>query len=393
MYKSKWPTFSDEMINNVTNVLKSGKVNQWTGTKVFDFEKKFSKYFDVKHSIAVFNGSVAIALCLKTLGLGIGDDVIVTARTFIASASEINICGCTPIFADCDYNSQNVTLNTIKSVVTKKTRAVILVHLAGWPCEMEEIVDWCHSNNIFVIEDCAQSHGAKYNNKYLGTFGDINAWSFCQDKIITTGGEGGMITTNNTDYYLKARSFKDHGKNYEKMLVPSPPGLFKWVHDTIGTNLRMTEMQASIGIDALDSLDSWVSARRLNAEIFNSTFNNLPLVRLTLPDEKIYHAYYKYYFFIRPEYLASEITRNDLIVKINEMGIPCFQGTCGEVYKEKAYDLDLNLPITKELSETSIMLLVDPTFEANVIKIIADKIRTVLINVSKNEIFLDDQTQ
>lgn len=392
MYKSKWPVFSDKMIENVTNVLKSGKVNQWTGTKVFDFEKKFSKYFGVDHSIAVFNGSVAIALCLKALGLGPNDDVIVTARTFIASASEINMCGCTPVFADVDYSSQNITLDTIKSSVTSKTRAVLLVHLAGWPCEVEEIVEWCHSNNIYVIEDCAQSHGAKYNNKYLGTFGDINAWSFCQDKIITTGGEGGMVTTNNTNLYLKAWSFKDHGKNYKKIFNQTSTsnhsaGLFRWVHDSLGTNWRMTEMQASIGIDALDNLDDWVDARRRNAQIFNNIFKNLPVVRLTIPNEKSYHSYYKYYFFINREYLNEGITRDDLIFKINEIEIPCFQGTCGEVYKEKAYNIDLSLPITKELSETSIMLLVDPTFEADVVLEIANKIKNILVNTSKMIIY------
>jgi hypothetical protein len=387
MYKSKWPVFSDEMIQNVSNVLKSGKVNQWTGNKVFDFEKKFCKYFNVKHSVAVFNGSVAIALCLKTLGLKVGDEVIVTARTFIASASEINMCGCTPIFADVDYTSQNITLETIRKVVTINTKAVILVHLAGWPCDVEEIVDWCHANNIYVIEDCAQSHGAKYNERYLGTFGDINAWSFCQDKIITTGGEGGMVTTNNTQLYLKAWSFKDHGKNYDKIfnqipVQPPNPGMFRWVHDSLGTNWRMTEMQASIGLDALDNLEEWINIRRHNAQIFNNTFENLPIVRLTIPSKKCYHAYYKYYCFVRPQYLKDGITRNDLIAKINEMGIPCLQGTCGEVYKEKAYSLDLNLTITKELSETSLMLLVDPTFNSATINEIAQKIRALLIDLS-----------
>lgn len=379
MYESNWPTFSDTMINNVVSVLKSGKVNQWTGTKVVNFEKKFSQYFSIKHSIAVFNGSVAIELCLKAIDLQINDEVIVTPRTFIASASSINICGGKPIFVDVDRNSQNITLDNIKNAVTEKTKAVILVHLAGWPCDVEEIVKWCHSKNIYVIEDCAQSHGAKYNGKYLGTFGDINAWSFCQDKIITTGGEGGMITTNNTDLYLKAWSFKDHGKNYDKIFNgKSAPGFFKWVHDSLGTNWRMTEMQASIGIDALDCLEEWINIRRKNASIFNDVLKDIPLIHLTIPDDKYYHAYYKYYCFINPEFLGEGLTRNDIITKINELQIPCFQGTCGEVYKEKAYDMDLNLPITKELSDTALMFLVDPSYSQETIKEIATKIKNIL---------------
>ncbi|XWV26190.1 aminotransferase [Tupanvirus soda lake] len=385
MYKSKWPVFSEKMIENVTSVLKSGKVNQWTGSKVFEFEKKFSQYFGIKHSIAVFNGSVAIELCIKAINLQIGDEVIVTPRTFIASASSINMCGGIPVFVDVDANSQNITLENIQKAVTVKTKAVILVHLAGWPCEVEEIVDWCHSKNIYVIEDCAQSHGAKYNGKYLGSFGDINAWSFCQDKIITTGGEGGMVTTNNAELYYKAWSFKDHGKNYDKIFNQSgTPGLFRWVHDSLGTNWRMTEMQASIGIDALECLDEWINMRRENASIFNNILKEVPLVRLTIPNEKYYHSYYKYYCFIKPELLKEGVTRNNIITKLNEMQIPCFQGTCGEVYKEKAYDMNLNLPITKTLSETSIMFLVDPTYSKEKIIEIANLVKNVLTDASIN---------
>lgn len=384
MYKSKWPIFSDNMIENVSHILRSGKVNQWTGTKVFEFEKKFSEYFDVKHSVAVFNGSVAIELCLKAIDLQIDDEVIVTPRTFIASASSINMCGGIPIFVDVDVNSQNITLDNIKKAVNKKTKAVILVHLAGWPCEIDEIVDWCHSKNIYVIEDCAQSHGAKYNGKYLGSFGDINAWSFCQDKIITTGGEGGMITTNNANLYKKAWSFKDHGKNYDKMFNhKSTPGFFKLVHDSLGTNWRMTEMQASIGLDALDNLDQWINTRRKYASIFNDTFKNIPLIRLTIPADKCFHAYYKYYCYIKPEFLKYGVTRNDIITKLISMQIPCFQGTCGEIYKEKAYGLELNLPTTKFLTDTSLMFLVDPSYTEDTIKEIANLIKSILLDCTK----------
>lgn len=387
MYKSKWPTYNDKMIDNVVKILKSGKVNQWTGSKVYEFEKKFSEYFGIDHSIAIFNGTVALELCLKAIDLKNEDEVIVSSRTFIASAFCINTCKGIPVFVDVDKNSQNITLFNIKKAVTDKTKAVILVHLAGWPCELEEIVNWCHSQNIFIIEDCAQAHGAKYNNKYVGTWGDINAWSFCQDKIISTGGEGGMVTTNNHQLFLKAWSYKDHGKNYEKTIgaISSPvkSGIFRWVHDSIGTNWRMTEIQASIGIDSLDNLQEWIEIRRNNSKIFNEILKDCKLIRIAIPDDKYYHSYYKYYCFIKPKFLKENYSRDDIIVELNTKGIPCFQGTCGEIYLEKAYDLNLNLPITKSLSETSLMFLVDPTYTSTTIREIALKIKEVLINYTK----------
>ena len=379
MYKSKWPFFTENMIENVTNVLKSGKVNQWTGEKVKDFEKKFSEYFGIKYSVAVFNGSVALELCLKVLDIKKDDEVIVTPRTFIASASSINICNGTPIFVDVDPDSQNITLENIKKKVNEKTKAVILVHLAGWPCDLEEIIEWCHSKNIYVIEDCAQAHGAKYKGKYVGTMGDINAWSFCQDKIMTTGGEGGMVTTNNYEFFKKAWSYKDHGKNYDKVFNTSTMGFFKFIHDSLGTNWRMTEMQASIGIDALNHLEEWIKKRRDNANIFNETLKDLKLIRLTIPDEKYYHSYYKYYCFVKEEFLKPEYSRNDIIIELNKIGIPCFQGTCGEVYLEKVYDNNLNLEVTKKLSKTSLMFMVDPSYDIKIIKEMSIIVKNTLL--------------
>lgn len=381
MYKSNWPVFSDAMISNVVDTLKSGKVNQWTGSKVFQFQKNFSEYFGVEHSIAVFNGSVAIELCLKAIDLQPGDEVILTPRTFIASASSVTVSGGVPVFVDVDNESQNITLANIQAAVTNHTKAVILVHLAGWPCDVEEIIQYCHSKNIYVIEDCAQSHGAKYNGKYLGTFGDINAWSFCQDKIISTGGEGGMVTTNNDVLAKRAWSYKDHGKDYDKIFNGKSvkPGMFKWVHDSIGTNWRMTEIQASIGIDSLYNLQEWVITRRKNAAIFNEIFSKIPFIRCTLPNDKYYHSYYKYYCFVIPELLPLGLTRNIIIEKLNNLDIPCFQGTCGEVYREKAYNLDLYLPVTQKLTETSLMFLVDPTYTTDSIKNITEKIYNAFV--------------
>tara|TARA_Y100000741_G_C18263097_1_gene561338 strand:+ start:5775 stop:8882 length:3108 start_codon:yes stop_codon:yes gene_type:complete len=381
---NNWPIINNKMIDSVTTVLKSGKLNQWNNNAVKEFETKFANYMDCNYAIAVFNGTVALELCIKTLGLSTGDEVIVTPRTFIASASCCAWYGLKPVFVDVDSNSQNITLNTIKTAITKNTKAVILVHLAGWPCDLEEICNYCRKNNINIIEDCAQAHGAKYNNKSVGTWGDINAWSFCQDKIITTGGEGGMVTTNNADLYKLAWSLKDHGKGYNTIYnKPKKPG-YKWLHENIGTNWRMMPIQAVIGIHALDELDNWVTHRRKIANIYNTILNDIDGIILTIPPEYIYHSYYKYYFFIDPE--AFSITRDEIIQTINENDIFCQVGSCSEVYKETAlqkYAPKEELIITKKLFDTSLLLKCDPCIsEKQAIKNITT-IKHILLTVSK----------
>ncbi len=393
MESKTWPQMSDKMIDSVTNVLKSGKLNQWNNSIVKEFENKFANYFGSNYAIAVFNGTVALELCIKTLGLKKGDEVIVTPRTFLASASCCAWYGIKPVFVDVDMNSQNITLNTIKTAITSKTKAVILVHLAGWPCDLKEICDYCRRRGIYTIEDCAQAHGAKYQNKSVGTWGDINAWSFCQDKIITTGGEGGMVTTNCPHLYKLAWSLKDHGKGYDTVFNKEHPAGFRWLHENIGTNWRMMPMQAVIGIHALDELEGWVNHRRKIANIYNNTLKGVSGVRLTIPNddlfngdsitdfsqpiEPIYHSYYKYYFFIDPS--KFKISRDDIIDLINEKNIFCQVGSCSEIYKEKAlevYKPKNDLSVTKKLFETAFLLKCDPC--------ISDDRATENINIIKD---------
>ncbi len=379
-----WPQMTEKMIVSVSNVLKSGKLNQWNNPAVKEFEKKFANYFGSNYAIAVFNGTVALELCIKTLNLKEGDEVIVTPRTFIASGSCCAWYGIKPVFVDVDYNSQNINLESIKSAITEKTKAVILVHLAGYPCDLEEICKYCRENSIYIIEDCAQAHGAKYNNKSVGTWGDINAWSFCQDKIITTGGEGGMVTTNCPHLYKLAWSLKDHGKDYNTVFKKHHPPGFRWLHKNIGTNWRMMPIQAVIGIEALDELDKWVKHRRKIAGIYNNNLKDICGVRIIIPKENIYHSYYKYYFFIDSEKFS--ITRDELIKKINSKNIFCQVGSCSEIYKEKALEIykpNIDLPITKELFETGFLLKCDPCIsekKANKnIQIISDILKENLI--------------
>jgi dTDP-4-amino-4,6-dideoxygalactose transaminase len=365
METAPWPVFGDDEIAAVNAVLKSGKVNAWTGEQVKVFEKEFSEYIGVEYAIATPNGSLALELALHVLNIGNDDEVIVTPRSFIASASCIVLKGATPVFADVDVESQNITAESIQKVITSKTRAIIIVHLAGWPCDIDAILKIAKEKNIYVIEDCAQALGAKYKGNPVGSFGDVSIFSFCQDKIITTGGEGGMLATNDESLFRRAWSFKEHGKDYEKSQKSNVTREFSWLHDSFGSNLRITEMQAAIGRIQLKKLDGWLIQRKKNAQQLTKCFSKIKSLRVTTPDEIISHAYYKYYVFIRPEMLKQEWNRIRILNAIIKEGVPCFTGSCPEIYKEKAfkdYQGSIErLPIAKELGETSLMFLVHPT--------------------------------
>lgn len=378
---NKWPFFTEDMINSVTEVLKNGSVNQWTGDYVKQFEKKFASYIGVKYTVALSNGTTALEVCLKSLGISEGDQVIVTSRTFVASAMTIVFCGATPIFVDVEYNSQNIDINMIKKAINNKTKAIIAVHHAGWPCKLDKIKQLCDENNIYLIEDCAQAHGAKYNNKFIGTWGDINAWSFCQDKIITTGGEGGMISTNNYDLFKIAWSFKDHGKSYELSHKKREGDKYIWLHETVGTNMRMTSIQAVIGSIALNHLNNWITHRRAIANIYSKVLSSIDGVSIPLPNDIEFHVYYKYYFTIDP----LKFNRDLIIKKIKEHDIYVGVGSCGEIYKEKAlirFKPKSTLINSKTLFENSIMLLCDPTISVDTAINNISIIKNILTNTS-----------
>lgn len=361
-----WPYFADDEISAVTAILKSGKVNYWTGEEGRPFEKEFAAFTGCNYAIALANGTVALELALYALGIGEGDEVITTSRTFIASASCAVMRGARPVMADVDPVSQNITAETIKAVITPKTKAIIAVHLAGWPCEMDSIIELAKEYNLKVIEDCAQAHGATYKGKPVGSLGDVAAFSFCQDKIMTTGGEGGMLTTNDQCLWEKAWAFKDHGKSYDAVYNRQHSPGFRWLHESFGTNWRLTEMQSAIGRIQLRKLPDWTKTRQINASVLTDHFSNTPALRVTPPSSEIGHAYYKYYTFIRPDRLKAGWDRDRIIAAINAEGIPCFVGSCSEIYLEKAFEPvglrpSERLKVAKELGETSLMFLVHPT--------------------------------
>ncbi|GLH48905.1 DegT/DnrJ/EryC1/StrS aminotransferase family protein [Pseudomonas lactis] len=378
-----WPSFTTEEADAVRDVVLSNKVNYWTGTECREFEKEFAAFAGTEYAIALANGTVALDLALKALGIGAGDEVIVTSRTFLASVSSIVNAGATPVFADVDLDSQNITADTIRAVITSKTRGIVCVHLAGWPCDMDEIMDLAHAHDLKVIEDCAQAHGALYKGRPVGSIGHVGAWSFCQDKIMTTGGEGGMVTTNDRELWASMWAYKDHGKSWEAVYEREHAPGFRWLHESFGTNWRMLEMQAVIGRIQLRKMTEWQATRQANAALIWNCAKSLPALRVPVLPAGVRHAAYKCYVFIRPEFLREEWSRDRILAEINSRGVPAFSGSCSEVYLEKAFDNtgwrpEVRLANAQLLGETSLMFLVHPTLTAAQIdltcKVLADVI-------------------
>jgi len=377
---SPWPSFTQEEADTVQDVLLSNKVNYWTGNECKKFEKEFSEFSGSKYAVALGNGTLALDVAFKALNIADGDEVIVTSRTFIASISSIVNAGAVPVFADVDLSSQNITPESIHSVITDKTKAIVCVHLAGWPCDIDEIMAIANEHNLYVIEDCAQAHGAKYKSKPVGSIGHIGCWSFCQDKIMTTGGEGGMVTTNDESLWRKMWAYKDHGKSYEAVYEREHPEGFRWLHESFGTNWRMTEIQAAIGRIQLKRMSDWHKKRLSNASSIWNTAKQCKGLRVpTIPDY-IEHAAYKCYVFVK----GSVELRDKIMREINEKGVPCYSGSCSEVYLEKAFDNTgfrpkQRLPVAKELGETSLMFLVHPTLTKEEIRKTCDVLTEVAL--------------
>ena len=363
---SPWPSFTEEEADAVRAVILSNKVNYWTGQETRSFEKEFAAWSGTEYAVALANGTVALDVALKALDIGPGDEVVVTSRTFLASVSSIVNAGAVPVFADVDLDSQNFTAETISAVLTPRTKALICVHLAGWPCDMDPIMDLAAEHDLKVIEDCAQAHGAHYKGRPVGSIGHIAAWSFCQDKIMTTGGEGGMVTTNDRQLWADMWAYKDHGKSWEAVYEREHAPGFRWLHESFGTNWRMLEVQAVIGRIQLRRMQEWHAARLKNASRIWAQARQLPALRVPVLPVADVHAAYKCYVFVRPQALKASWSRDRILNEMVARGVPAFSGSCSEVYLEKAFEgtgwrPSLRLAHAKELGETSMMFLVHPT--------------------------------
>ncbi|MEM9045865.1 MAG: DegT/DnrJ/EryC1/StrS family aminotransferase [Pseudomonadota bacterium] len=358
---SPWPAFDTEEAEAVSRVLLSNRVNYWTGQEGREFEREFAGFADTGYAIAVANGTLALDLALYGLSIGPGDEVIVTPRSFVASASAIANAGATPVFADIDPDSQNITPETVEPMLTDRTRAILCVHLAGWPCDMAGFRDLVAGRDIRLIEDCAQAHGARIDGRPVGGLGDVAAWSFCQDKIMTTGGEGGMVTCDDPAIWKRMWAFKDHGKDWDEVQRHDHPPGFRWLHRSLGTNFRLTEMQSAIGRLQLGRMGDWHAARVRNAEAIMAAARDLRAFRVPEIPNRIEHGFYKLYLFLSEEAQSRGIDRDALIADINRAGVPVMQGICPEIYREAAFPEHPRLPVAKQLGETSLMFLVHPT--------------------------------
>ena len=386
---SPWPSFTEEEADAVRDVLLSNRVNYWTGEEARAFESEFADWVNAKYAVALMNGSMALDVALNALDVGPGDEVVVTPRSFIASVSCVVNAGATPVFADVDMESGNLSEESIAAVLSSRTKAIICVHLAGQPCEMDPIMQLAEQHGLYIVEDCAQAHGGLYKGRSVGSIGHVGTWSFCQVKIMTTGGEGGMVTCNDETLWRKMWSYKDHGKSYEAVYEHESPPRFRWLHESFGTNGRMTEMQAVIGRIQLKQMTDWTAARTANAMAIHESL--LPfdgdggLVRVPiLQGEGNVHAYYKYYAYVCPENLVSSWTRDRIVDEINARGVPCYTGSCSEIYLEKAFDgtgfqPKNRLPVARELGKTSLMFLVHPTLTEQEIRLTCSVIQNVLI--------------
>jgi dTDP-4-amino-4,6-dideoxygalactose transaminase len=363
-----WPAYCDEELAIARDVLASGRVNYWTGEHGSAFEREFADYCGVAHGVATANGSVGLGAALRALGIGPGHEVVVSPRSFFASAAEIVLTGAVPVFADVDPDSQNITADTVRRVLSGKTRAIVCVHLAGWPCDMPALCELGAAHDLAIIEDCAQAHGAAIDGKQVGSWGDIGVFSFCQDKIMTTGGEGGMVVTDSDALWERLWAYKDHGKSFREVNRENPEPGFRWLHESFGTNLRLTELQAALGRFQLRRLDEWVDVRRRNGALLAEAFHEIECIRVPAPPDNVRHSYYKFYAFVRPEKLANGWNRDRIIAEFSGQGIPGLSGSCPEIYLEKAFaDSESvpheRLPVARALGETSIMFPVHPTLD------------------------------
>lgn len=380
---SRWPEHTEDELQAVREVLASGRVNYWNGEQGRMFEREFAAYCGAPYAVAVANGTLALELALYALGIGDGDEVVVTPRTFVASASSIVLRGARPVFADVDPDSQNITPETARRAITDRTRAVMPVHLAGWPCDMAGFRAMADEHGLALIEDCAQAHGARVEGRHVGSFGDAAGFSFCTDKIMTTGGEGGMVLLQDEAAWRRAWSYKDHGKDWDAVnAVDRAPG-FRWLHHSFGTNWRLTEMQSAIGRIQLGKLDEWVARRHANAQQLRRACEAFPALRVPAPPPHVRHAYYKFYAFVRPERLRAGWSRDEIVKALQERGVPCQQGACPEVYMEAAFEgaglqRAARFPVARELGETSLMLPVHPTLTEDDLQHMCRRIEAVM---------------
>lgn len=378
---SRWPQYEADEIEAVREVLESGRVNALVhGDQTRAFEREFADFVGTDHAIAVANGTLALELGLRALGIGAGDEVIVPARSFFASASAVVAVGAVPVFADIDPVSQTIAPASVARMIGPATRAILCVHLAGWPCDMAALRALCDRHRLYLVEDCAQAHGAAIGGRRVGSFGDVAAFSFCTDKIMSTGGEGGMLTTNDRDLWVRAWAYKDHGKNPD-VLAAAPGGTaFRYVHDSFGSNFRLTEMQAAIGRRQLAKLPDWLARRRANAAALAEALADHPAIAVPRPAAGTTSAWYKFNLQLHLDHLPAGASSESIVAALRRRGISCGTGSCPDMSREGAFaglavKTDRGLPVARQVGARNLMLAVDHLLDPRTMRRIADAIR------------------
>ncbi|NLE54435.1 MAG: DegT/DnrJ/EryC1/StrS family aminotransferase, partial [Lentisphaerae bacterium] len=333
-----WPKFSEEAIAAVEAVMRSGKVNYWTGPKGMEFEKKFAAWQGSKYAISVNSGTSALHVAMAALGIGPGDEVIVPSYTFIATGFSVVQAGAIPRFADVNLDDHCISIASAEKLVTARTKAIIPVHLYGNVCDMDPLFAFAKKYNLFIIEDNAEAIGGEYKGRKTGTLGHINACSFCQNKTFTTGGEGGMVTTDDEDLVWAARSFRDHGYDVkERLNLLELEQKLPYIHNRVGWNYRMTELQSAIGLAELQRLDDWnMPNRRRNAHIVMDALRDLPQVKympIDTPERR--NGWFVMAFSLNIEQMTCDIAQ--FVKAAGAEGAPCWKVFWPQCHTEKAY--------------------------------------------------------
>ena len=376
-----WPFYAEDEVSAAAAVLRSGRVNYWTGGEGKAFETEYAAHCGVRHGLAVANGTLALDLALHGLGIGPGDEVIVPARTFIATAAAVALRGATPVVADIDPVSQNLTVEGVAGALSPRTKAVIPVHLAGWPVDMTSMMAFATAQGFKVVEDCAQAHGATHHNRPVGGIGHVGCFSFCQDKIISTGGEGGMVVTDDTALHKRMWAFRDHGKDFDLTAAADASPHFKWLVSSFGTNMRLTEAQSAIGRIQLKKLAGWVTQRRAHAAMLTTALADLKAVTIPQAPPHMAHAYYKFYLLIDPTALKSDWSRDRICTELKNRGVPAGTGACPDISQEAAFAHISGHPphpLADSIVARTLMLPVHPTLTADNMAFLAETTRQII---------------
>lgn len=382
----KWPSYSLKEANDVKQAIIKSNLNYWTGKETLKFEKKFSNFFGLKYALAISNASTGLDIAIKALNIQKNDEVIVSPKSYYSSVSCIIKNKAKPIFIDVNLNSHCFDENKIEEKITNKTKLILCVHLGGFPCNMKKIKKIAKKYNLFILEDCSQAHGAMIGNKFVGTFGDISVWSFCNDKIISTG-EGGVISSNKKKLFKKIWSLKENGRDYDAVYSKKHKFGYKWIHNHLGYNYRMTEMQAILGLNQLNKLNKNISIRNYFYQQIIKNYENFEAVKFQKIPKSYTNSFYRLYAIVNLNFIKSEWDRDRLIKYLNKIGIDCNVGSCSELYKEKGikkyFKNNHILPNAEILSKNSIAFNIHHKCSEKYIEFVWKSLNKTIKKISK----------